>query len=178
MRTSSMPTWRSMSGAGATRRALRGSAGGGRGLPRREHPELPSSLRPIRISSATPCPSRPWPGSPSLRPGRLAPRGIRVNAIAPGLVLRSPGQSEENFEAMHRQTPWDGGSNLTDIVAALRYWSRRGASPVRSCCSIPGQRFLEPGSRRSIPGRVNDEYRTRPRGTRSRQLAGAIARSV
>src|SRR5215210_1646742 len=27
----------------------------------------------------------------------LAPQGIRVNAIAPGLMLRSSGQSEENF---------------------------------------------------------------------------------
>src|SRR5688500_14603876 len=31
----------------------------------------------------------------------LAPRGIRVNGIAPALMLRSSGQSEENFEAMH-----------------------------------------------------------------------------
>ena len=30
----------------------------------------------------------------------LAPRGVRVNGIAPALMLRSTGQSEENFEAM------------------------------------------------------------------------------
>ncbi len=35
----------------------------------------------------------------------LAPTGIRVNAVAPGLMLRSPGQSEENFEAMHARNP-------------------------------------------------------------------------
>jgi len=35
----------------------------------------------------------------------LARCGTRVNGIAPGLMLRSPGQSEENFEAMHANNP-------------------------------------------------------------------------
>ncbi len=39
----------------------------------------------------------------------LAPRGIRVNGIAPGLMLRSSGQSEENFAAMHANNPLGRG---------------------------------------------------------------------
>src|SRR6185369_3418441 len=35
----------------------------------------------------------------------LAPRGIRVNGIAPGLMLRSSGQSEENYRVMHANNP-------------------------------------------------------------------------
>jgi NAD(P)-dependent dehydrogenase (short-subunit alcohol dehydrogenase family) len=51
----------------------------------------------------------------------LAPRGIRVNGIAPALVLRSPGQSAENFAAMHCANPLRRGVEPGDIVAALRY---------------------------------------------------------
>src|SRR5678809_1121896 len=35
----------------------------------------------------------------------LSRRGIRVNGIAPGLMLRSSGQSEENFRRMHAGNP-------------------------------------------------------------------------
>ncbi|WP_240913742.1 SDR family NAD(P)-dependent oxidoreductase [Sphingomonas sp. HDW15A] len=38
-----------------------------------------------------------------------ADRGVRVNGIAPALMLRSPGQSEENFRAMHRHNPLGRG---------------------------------------------------------------------
>src|SRR4029079_15613303 len=51
----------------------------------------------------------------------LAAKGIRVNAIAPDLVLQSAGQSAENFEAMHASNPLRGGVEPPDIVAAIRY---------------------------------------------------------
>src|SRR3954466_7817180 len=51
----------------------------------------------------------------------LAGKGIRVNAIAPGLMLRSSGQSEENFDAMHSENPLRRGVEPVDVVGALRY---------------------------------------------------------
>lgn len=51
----------------------------------------------------------------------LASRGIRVNGIAPGLMLRSSGQSEENYRAMHADNPLRRGVEPTDVIAAIRY---------------------------------------------------------
>jgi len=51
----------------------------------------------------------------------LAPQGIRVNAIAPGLMLRSSGQSEENFTAMHSNNPLRRAVEPAEIVEATRY---------------------------------------------------------
>lgn len=51
----------------------------------------------------------------------LAPRGIRVNGIAPALMLRSNGQSEENFKIMHSNNPLGRGVEVEDVVEALRY---------------------------------------------------------
>jgi NAD(P)-dependent dehydrogenase (short-subunit alcohol dehydrogenase family) len=51
----------------------------------------------------------------------LAPRGIRVNGIAPGLMLRSSGQSEENFGAMHANNPLRRGVEAADVIGAIRY---------------------------------------------------------
>lgn len=51
----------------------------------------------------------------------LAPQGIRVNGIAPALMLRSSGQSEENFEEMHARNPLKRGVTPDDVVSALRY---------------------------------------------------------
>ena len=76
--------------------------------------------RPTPISSATRCPSRRWPGSPSWRRGRL-PGRIRVNAIAPSLMLRSAGQSERNFAAMHARNPLGRGVTPDHVVAAFDY---------------------------------------------------------
>src|SRR5688572_14960227 len=46
----------------------------------------------------------------------LAPAGIRVNGIAPALMLRSPGQDESNFEAMHAFNPLARGVEAGDVV--------------------------------------------------------------
>ena len=51
----------------------------------------------------------------------LAGRGIRVNGIAPGLMLQSSGQTEENFERMHANNPLKRGVEPSDVVGAIRY---------------------------------------------------------
>lgn len=51
----------------------------------------------------------------------LADRGIRVNGIAPALMLKSPGQDEANFAAMHRFNPLRHGVTPDDVVGAVRY---------------------------------------------------------
>jgi NAD(P)-dependent dehydrogenase (short-subunit alcohol dehydrogenase family) len=51
----------------------------------------------------------------------LASRRIRVNGVAPALMLRSSGQSEENFEAMHANNPLGRGVEPGDLVAAINY---------------------------------------------------------
>lgn len=50
----------------------------------------------------------------------LAPR-IRVNAIAPGLVLPSGGQSEATFAERQAQTPLGAGLGVADIARAVLY---------------------------------------------------------
>ena len=51
----------------------------------------------------------------------LAARGIRVNGIAPALMLRSSGQTEENYERVHARNPLGRGVEPTDVVSAIRY---------------------------------------------------------
>ncbi len=52
----------------------------------------------------------------------LAPRGVRVNGIAPSLMLRSTGQSEENFEVMHANNPLRRGVEAADVIDAIHYF--------------------------------------------------------
>jgi len=72
----------------------------------------------------------------------LATRGIRVNAIAPALVLRSPGQSEENFAAMHRANPLRRGVEPEDVVGAIRYLISAPCVTGQVLILDSGQRFL------------------------------------
>ena len=75
----------------------------------------------------------------------LAAKGIRVNAIAPALMLRSPGQSDENFRAMHEHNPLGRGVTSADVIAAIDYLI---ASPVVTGELLTidaGQRFDPPG---------------------------------
>ncbi|QIK79495.1 SDR family oxidoreductase [Sphingomonas piscis] len=51
----------------------------------------------------------------------LAAQGMRVNAIAPALMLQSPGQTAENFRKMHAANPLSRGVEPADVVSALRY---------------------------------------------------------
>ena len=72
----------------------------------------------------------------------LAPRGIRVNGIAPAVMLRSSGQSEENFEAMHANNPLRRGVEPADVVAALRYLIEARTTTGEILVIDSGQRFL------------------------------------
>jgi NAD(P)-dependent dehydrogenase (short-subunit alcohol dehydrogenase family) len=72
----------------------------------------------------------------------LAPQGIRVNAIAPALMLRSPGQSEENFEAMHANNPLCRGVEPEDVIGAIRYLIAAPTVTGEVITIDGGQRFL------------------------------------
>ena len=71
----------------------------------------------------------------------LAPKGIRVNGIAPGLMLRSAGQSEEKFAAMQRANPLRRAVEPGDVVAALRYLIESPAVTGQVLTIDGGQRF-------------------------------------
>jgi len=72
----------------------------------------------------------------------LAARGIRVNGIAPGLMLRSSGQSDENFRAMHAANPLGRGVETGDVVGALRYLGDARCVTGQVLVIDSGQRFL------------------------------------
>jgi NAD(P)-dependent dehydrogenase (short-subunit alcohol dehydrogenase family) len=72
----------------------------------------------------------------------LAPREIRVNAIAPGLMLQSSGQSASNFEAKHADNPLRRGVEPGDVVAALRYLVGARCVTGQTIIIDSGQRFM------------------------------------
>jgi NAD(P)-dependent dehydrogenase (short-subunit alcohol dehydrogenase family) len=72
----------------------------------------------------------------------LAQRGIRVNGIAPGLMLRSNGQSEENYEAMHASNPLRRGVEPADVIGAIRYLIDAPCVTGQIITIDSGQRFL------------------------------------
>ena len=72
----------------------------------------------------------------------LAERGIRVNGIAPALMLRSSGQSEENFEAMHARNPLRRGVEPGDVIDAVRYLISALCVTGQVLVIDSGQRFL------------------------------------
>ena len=72
----------------------------------------------------------------------LAPAGIRVNAIAPGLMLQSSGQSEDNFAAMHRRNPLGRGVEAEDLVAAIRFLLEARTVTGHTIIADSGHRFM------------------------------------
>jgi len=72
----------------------------------------------------------------------LAPRSIRVNGIAPALMLRSSGQSEENFETMHADNPLRRGVEAGDVIAALGYLIGATAVTGQVITIDSGHRFM------------------------------------
>jgi len=72
----------------------------------------------------------------------LAAKAIRVNAIAPALMLRSSGQSEANFEAMHANNPLRRGVEPADLVDALRYLIGARCVTGQTLVIDSGQRFM------------------------------------
>jgi NAD(P)-dependent dehydrogenase (short-subunit alcohol dehydrogenase family) len=73
----------------------------------------------------------------------FADKGIRVNAIAPALMLRSPGQSAENFAAMHSANPLGRGVQPEDVIAALRYLITADKVTGQCITIDSGHRFLQ-----------------------------------
>lgn len=71
----------------------------------------------------------------------LARQGIRVNGIAPALMLQSEGQDEGNFAAMHRFNPLERGVEPQDAMAALRYLIDSSAVTGQIITIDGGQRF-------------------------------------
>jgi NAD(P)-dependent dehydrogenase (short-subunit alcohol dehydrogenase family) len=72
----------------------------------------------------------------------LASKGIRVNGIAPALMLRSNGQTEENFEAMHGHNPLARGVEPEDVIGAIRYLIEARCVTGQVIVVDSGQRFL------------------------------------
>lgn len=72
----------------------------------------------------------------------LAPSGIRVNGIAPAVMLRSTGQSEENFRRMHANNPLRRGVEPEDVVGALNYLIDAKAVTGQVIAIDSGQRFM------------------------------------
>jgi len=83
-------------------------------------------------------------GATGLGARAYAATGIRVNAIAPGLMLRSPGQSEENFQAMHRRNPLGRGVTAQDVIAAIDYLLAASSVTGEVLTIDAGQRFSPP----------------------------------
>ena len=70
----------------------------------------------------------------------FATRGIRVNAVAPALLLRSNGQTEENFRAMHANNPLGRGIEPGHVAEAVIY--------LANAVSVTGQTILVDGGQR------------------------------
>ena len=74
----------------------------------------------------------------------LAPAGIRVNGIAPALMLPSAGQSDANYRAMHAANPLGRGVEPGDVIAALDYLLASPAVTGAVLTIDGGQRFAPP----------------------------------
>jgi NAD(P)-dependent dehydrogenase (short-subunit alcohol dehydrogenase family) len=72
----------------------------------------------------------------------LAGKGIRVNAIAPGLLLPSGEQTDANFKAVHGLNPLGHGIEIAELVAALRYLIDSPGMTGQTLVLDGGQRFM------------------------------------
>jgi hypothetical protein len=70
----------------------------------------------------------------------LAPQ-VRVNAVAPGYILPSPGQAQADFERLHAQTPLARGADVADITGAVRYLLESPAITGQTIFVDAGLRF-------------------------------------
>jgi NAD(P)-dependent dehydrogenase (short-subunit alcohol dehydrogenase family) len=71
----------------------------------------------------------------------LGEQGIRVNAIAPALMLLSEGQSEDNFAVTHAFNPLRRGVEPADVLAALRFLVDSPTLTGETLTLDGGQRF-------------------------------------
>lgn len=84
-------------------------------------------------------------GATGLAARALARKGIRVNAIAPALMLKSPGQSDENYRAMHARNPLGRGVTPEDVMAAIDYLLAARSVTGEVLTIDGGQKFDPPG---------------------------------
>jgi NAD(P)-dependent dehydrogenase (short-subunit alcohol dehydrogenase family) len=75
----------------------------------------------------------------------LAERGIRVNAIAPALILPSGEQGEANFEKVHDLNPLRRGIEVDDVVTALRFLIDSSGMTGQTLTLDGGQRYMALG---------------------------------
>lgn len=73
----------------------------------------------------------------------LAARGIRVNAIAPALMLLSGAQGVDNFERAHTLNPLGIGIDSADVVRAARYLIDARCVTGETMTIDGGQRFMQ-----------------------------------
>ncbi|WP_240309555.1 SDR family oxidoreductase [Sphingomonas ginsengisoli (ex An et al. 2013)] len=72
----------------------------------------------------------------------LAGQGVRVNGIAPALMLRSGEQSDANFERMHRHNPLGRGIDPEHVWQALRFLLDSPVVTGEVLTLDAGQRFM------------------------------------
>ena len=72
----------------------------------------------------------------------LAAKGIRVNAIAPALMLPSGEQGDANFADVHDLNPLGRGVEVGDVVVALRFLIDSKAMTGQTLGLDGGQRFM------------------------------------
>ena len=72
----------------------------------------------------------------------LAGQGIRVNAVAPALMLPSGEQDEAGFAAVHALNPLGRGVAVADVVAAIRFLIEQRAMTGQTLVIDGGQRFM------------------------------------
>jgi NAD(P)-dependent dehydrogenase (short-subunit alcohol dehydrogenase family) len=72
----------------------------------------------------------------------LASKGIRVNGVAPALMLRSSGQTEENFDAMHGHNPLGRSVGPDEVISAVRYLIGARCVTGQTLVIDSGQRFF------------------------------------
>jgi NAD(P)-dependent dehydrogenase (short-subunit alcohol dehydrogenase family) len=72
----------------------------------------------------------------------LAGQGIRVNAIAPALMLPSGEQDEAGFAAVHALNPLGCGVAVADVVTAIRFLIEQRAMTGQTLVIDGGQRFM------------------------------------
>lgn len=72
----------------------------------------------------------------------LADAGIRVNAVAPALMLPSGEQDEANFAKVHALNPLQHGISVDELVAAIRFLVDSPGLTGQTLQLDGGQRFM------------------------------------
>jgi NAD(P)-dependent dehydrogenase (short-subunit alcohol dehydrogenase family) len=72
----------------------------------------------------------------------LAGRGIRVNGVAPALMLPSGAQDEQDYARVHALNPLGQGVEVADVIDAIRFLVGQKAMTGQTLVIDGGQRFL------------------------------------